>query len=192
MVPGRRVACRSRGARAAGGPRRNARALPATPDAASGGGARSTIGRSPAPDRGQARRSKSVRERHLGDGWSRRGPRPGGPAAWRAAPGSSSSARRAPAGRPATGPRRGSFHRVHLRQIPADRRRNRRRLTHPTVPAASWPGRRCRARDDTSPGAGREMPMRTSRFTESQTVSILKQREAGVPIAEILKPGETH
>jgi hypothetical protein len=34
--------------------------------------------------------------------------------------------------------------------------------------------------------------MRTSRFTESQTVSILKQREADVPIAEILKPGETH
>ena len=31
------------------------------------------------------------------------------------------------------------------------------------------------------------MPMRKSRFTESQIVSILKQGEAGVPIAEILR-----
>ena len=32
------------------------------------------------------------------------------------------------------------------------------------------------------------MPLRKSRFTESQIVSILKQGEAGVPIAEILRP----
>src|SRR5215472_12368795 len=31
------------------------------------------------------------------------------------------------------------------------------------------------------------MPMRKSRFTESQIVEILKQGEAGVPIAEILR-----
>src|ERR1700687_5550549 len=31
------------------------------------------------------------------------------------------------------------------------------------------------------------MPMRKSRFTESQIVDILKQGEAGVPIAEILR-----
>ena len=31
------------------------------------------------------------------------------------------------------------------------------------------------------------MPMRKSRFTESQIVGILKQGEAGVPIAEILR-----
>src|SRR5215467_2016261 len=33
----------------------------------------------------------------------------------------------------------------------------------------------------------KEMPMRKSRFTESQIVEILKQGEAGVPIAEILR-----
>src|SRR5262245_57199973 len=35
--------------------------------------------------------------------------------------------------------------------------------------------------------AAKEMPMRKSRFTESQIVEILKQGEAGVPIAEILR-----
>src|SRR5215813_5274310 len=33
----------------------------------------------------------------------------------------------------------------------------------------------------------KEAPMRKSRFTESQIVEILKQGEAGVPIAEILR-----